>query len=819
MYFKKFIATLILLVFTAIPVKAQLDLEHWFPPFHIPKSYTPIPKIANLYISTPHQEEFKIRIYGGKDFLYETTISKDKPLIYSLPFNKTFVSANLAMKVVDAGIYVAGEKSFFADIRISLSDNYTEFITSKGKSALGNDFKNANPPISLYEAYQTLNMQTSIMAYHDNTKVKIFGYSNKINFSDKSNSKIIEFTLNKGESYVTSILKRDNYDLHDNEYINTFLGATIASDKPIIVNNGGINGTGSFEGGNIMYDQSMPIKNIGKEYYFQKGKSDLRKGIEKALIIATENNTEIYLNGETQPIATINKGMFYLVQSKNFVNNGVYIKTSKPSYVYQIMSGSNKFQDKVDYSFLSYGYALVLPIDHHKSGNIDALQKLNLIDNHNFETDLLIISEKNKNTKLNDGDISQSSGPFAIAGNNSIEYFLVKGFSGNAKITSDGNLVAGITAGMPIFAGHAGYYTSFSNDPFITKNGNCIQESVILSISNTDFDTIQWQKDGVDIAGANSSTYIPTTPGNYRCKLIYSYGEFNFITNEIYVDNCPFKISEQRLENFCTNQNYIISPQFSPPNTKYDVVKTEIITQPYQGEAKLNGTDITVKMFNNFSGENRIVFKITAANGFYEIINGKFKVYEIPENNIISPIDPIGIDKNKYIYNLTNSLLGYTITGKTFLFYNSEVDAINKKNEIKTPNNYITLQKSVFIRITNANNCFIIIEINLNQPSLPPNPEPNNSEFTNTFTPNNDGINDTWSFESLANYQDLEIIIYNKQGKMVYQYTQGKPFFWDGNDSFGRKLPSDTYWVILKGLNIEKNELLNKSMWIYLKNR
>lgn len=807
------------IAFSVVSVKAQLDLEHWFPPFHIPKSYLPSPKIAKLYISTPHEEEFKIRIYGGKDFLHETTISKSKPLAYSIPFDKIFASANLAMKILDAGIYAAGEKSFYADLRISLSGSYTEFITSKGKSALGNDFKNAIPPISLYEAYQTINMQTSIMAYHDNTKVKIFGYSNKINFSDKSKSKILEFTLNKGESYVASILKRDNYDLYDNEYINTFVGASIVSDKPIIVNNGGINGTGSYEGGNIMYDQSIPIKNTGKEYYFQKGKSDLKKGIEKALVIATENNTEIYINQENQPIAKINKGMYYLVESKSFVNNGIYIKTNKPSYVYQIMSGSNKFQDKVDYSFLSYGYALVLPIDKNQSGNIDYLQNLNSIDNLNFETDLIIISEKNKNIRLNDNTIPNSDGPYSIIGNNNLEYYLIKNFTGNAKITSEGNIVAGINAGLPVYAGHAGYYTSFSNDPFITKNGNCIQESVILSISNTDFDTIQWQKDGVDIAGATSPTYIPTTPGNYRCKLIYAYGEFNFFTNEIYVDNCPFKISDQKLENFCSNENFTISPQFSPPNTKLDVIKTEIITQPYQGEAKVSGIDINVKMYNNFSGENRIVYKITASNGFYEIINGKFKAYEIPENNVISPLDPIGIDKNKYIYNLSNSLLGYSITGKTFLYYNSEIDAINKKNEIKTPNNFITLQKSVFVRITNANGCFTIAEINLNQPSLPPNPEPNQSEFTNVFTPNNDGINDTWNFESLANYQDLEIIIFNKQGNKVYQYLQGKPFYWDGNDSFGRKLPSDTYWAILKGLNTEKNEILNKSMWIYLKNR
>ena len=174
--FRKFIIFIIILSISATSVKAQLDLEHWFPPFHIPKSYKPIPETAELHISTPHEDNFKIKIYGGKTFLYEAIINNKKSFKFSVPFDKIFSSANLAMRVIDGGVYIVGEKSFFADIRISFSDSYTEIITSKGKSALGKDFRNASPPVSLYEGYQSVNMQTSIMAYHNDTKVKIITY-------------------------------------------------------------------------------------------------------------------------------------------------------------------------------------------------------------------------------------------------------------------------------------------------------------------------------------------------------------------------------------------------------------------------------------------------------------------------------------------------------------------------------------------------------------------------------------------------------------------------------------------------------------------
>lgn len=813
------IILLFILSLSAIAVKAQLDLEHWFPSLHIPKSYSPIPETVELNVSTPHSEDFKIKIYGGKQLILETIISNSKPLKYDVPFSNILLSANLAMKPTESGIYIAGEKSFFADLRISFSHNYTELITSKGKSSLGKEFLNANAPISLYEGYQSLNMQTSIMAYYDNTNVKIYGYNPKINFTDKSSENFLEFTLNRGETYVASLLKRDNYDLYDNEYINSFIGASISSDKPIIVSNGGLNGTGSFEGANIMYDQNLPIKNIGTEYYFQKGKSDLRKGIEKAIVIANEKNTEIFINGNSNPIATINKGAHYIIKSENFLNDGLYIKTSKPSYVYQIMSGSNTFKDKTDYSFLSYGMALVPPIDVNPAKDINFLQNLNKINNADFETNLLIISEKNKNTLLNNTNIDPNYGPFNIIGNSNLEYFLIKNFKGNAQIKSSGKIISGITAGLPTFAGHAGYYTGFSNDPFITQNGNCIQESVILSLNNKDFEKIQWQINGSDIAGANSETYIPTLPGTYRCKLTYAYGEFNYYTNEIFVDNCPYKVSDLTLKNICSGNSFTITPEFSQPNVKFDVIKTEILTLPLQGNAKLSGTDIIVNINNLFSGDNRIVYKITASNGFYEIINAKFKVYSNPNQPIFESIDPIGVDKNKFIYNLNDALTLANNSGFTYKFYSSQNDAIQNINEIKTPTSYKTIQKNAFIKTINTNDCFSIKEIILNQPNLPPTTEPDSTVFPNTVTPNDDGYNDVWNFETLQEYTNLQIIIFDKQGSKVYEYSKGKPFYWDGRSLSGTKLPSGVYWVILKGINPEKNEILNKSQWLYLKNR
>lgn len=70
--------------------------------------------------------------------------------------------------------------------------------------------------------------------------------------------------------------------------------------------------------------------------------------------------------------------------------------------------------------------------------------------------------------------------------------------------------------------------------------------------------------------------------------------------------------------------------------------------------------------------------------------------------------------------------------------------------------------------------------------------------LSNIFTPNGDGINDTWKISGTENYPNSEIKIYDKNGKMVLnQITKGEAFEWKG-ESNGRKLPTDSYWYQIK---------------------
>jgi gliding motility-associated-like protein len=66
----------------------------------------------------------------------------------------------------------------------------------------------------------------------------------------------------------------------------------------------------------------------------------------------------------------------------------------------------------------------------------------------------------------------------------------------------------------------------------------------------------------------------------------------------------------------------------------------------------------------------------------------------------------------------------------------------------------------------------------------------------NTFTPNNDGINDVWVIQNLADYIDCHIQVFDRYGQRVFE-SKGYTNPWDGTYK-GRSIPFGTYYYIIE---------------------
>ena len=86
-------------------------------------------------------------------------------------------------------------------------------------------------------------------------------------------------------------------------------------------------------------------------------------------------------------------------------------------------------------------------------------------------------------------------------------------------------------------------------------------------------------------------------------------------------------------------------------------------------------------------------------------------------------------------------------------------------------------------------------------------------KIANAFSPNGDGINDTWTIGGLENYPGSRVQIFDRYGKKVFEQIVNGIFSWNGH-SEGRPLPTATYYYII---NISDGRVLNGSL--LLKNR
>jgi gliding motility-associated-like protein len=79
----------------------------------------------------------------------------------------------------------------------------------------------------------------------------------------------------------------------------------------------------------------------------------------------------------------------------------------------------------------------------------------------------------------------------------------------------------------------------------------------------------------------------------------------------------------------------------------------------------------------------------------------------------------------------------------------------------------------------------------------------------NVFTPNSDGVNDTFAIDKLELYPDNELIVYNRLGKEIFR-KQGYTGEWNGNAA-----PAGVYFYQLIVANQDKTRKLYKG-WLTL---
>ncbi|WP_369049204.1 IgGFc-binding protein, partial [Tenacibaculum sp. UWU-22] len=525
---------------------AQLSKKHFIPPLTYAEAGNASPNDQYFYISTPSEKKvaYTIKPVGLPATSYITGfVSKASPQkIYIGDSNsQLFVDSNQTSTVTtNKGYIIEAYDAIYVSVRlIAGNGSQAGALVSKGAAALGTSFRagmftNENPVRNNY-----LNF-ISVMAAEDNTTVTFSNLPNGLVIKNYTGTTpITGIVLDEGESYIVATNASDASINRDG-----LIGTLVQSDKPIVVNCGSANG--SFHNGNgrdYGIDQIVGEDKIGTEYILVKGGG--LDGWENVLVVANQNNTSIYVNGNAAPIATINAGEYYLIEGNYYNSNGnMYIETSNPTFVYQGVGASN--------SEANQGLFFVPPISCKNRGNVDNIPEIETIGGTVFTGGVTFVANQDANITVTttSGNPVNLLGPYTVTGNTGYVTYKAANLTGNITVSSTGELYCAYF-NINNVATSGSFYSGFATAPEVnfapsSENlGSCIPNITLDATRSNMFDTLEWFFDDQNGSGfvsvGTGTSYKPTSPGKYKVVGSLTCGgkTYTYDSDEFFVSRCP----------------------------------------------------------------------------------------------------------------------------------------------------------------------------------------------------------------------------------------------------------------------------------------
>jgi gliding motility-associated-like protein len=538
-------------VFISINCFSQFSKTHYIPPL------TCITNLAGeqyLYISTPSTNNVNFKIIANGGSTITGVVSKSNAFFY--PIGQGINTQLIIQKentgiVRNKGYVIEAEDQIYASVRINSGLSQSGYVhagglVSKGNSALGKTFRLGAMLNPVYDT-SLLNF-ASILSTENGTKVTISNIPNGTNLSNGTTvTGPITVTLDKNESYVLA-LENDMFSTPSNSSM--MIGALVESDKAVVVNSGSFGGSnstlldrnGALSGRDVGFDQIVPLEKTGKEYIFIKGLGT--DELERVILVAHENQTKVFLNGNLTAFTILNKGEYIALDGSQFTDGNLYVSTSENVFAYQCIAGLP--------SPANQNLFFVPPLNCATPSIVDNIPMIESIGNVSYNGGLNIVTEKGATVSINNDPVT--SAPVAITGNPKYERYSLDGLTGNITIKSTKQVYVSYF-GTNGNATYGGYYSGFDTKPEvvtdkITVNSSSCIPNVNLKVSTlSSYDTFQWYLNEVIIPGATSNSYIPNQAGYYQVKGTISSCNITILSDKIPVSTCPLDTDNDGVNN------------------------------------------------------------------------------------------------------------------------------------------------------------------------------------------------------------------------------------------------------------------------------
>lgn len=308
----------LLFIVATFSLNAQTDTEFWFV----------APEVTSGHGDSPIVMRVSANETAAEITLTQPANSAFNPISLIIPPGTTqtidltpfqsFIENDPPDQVLNKGILLESNVPVTAYYEVNNGVN-PEIFPLKGGNALGIEFFTPFPTNYNNGFYSpTARSGFEVVASEDNTLITINPTADLIGHPAGTPFTI---NLNRGQTYSLLAVSA-TASLHP-------AGTRITSDKPIAVTLK--DDSAILEGcRDLLGDQLVPVGVIGREYIVMKG---FLNSEERAYILATANNTEVFIDGSATPNATLNSGQQFTV---DITNPTVYISCSQPVYVLHV---------------------------------------------------------------------------------------------------------------------------------------------------------------------------------------------------------------------------------------------------------------------------------------------------------------------------------------------------------------------------------------------------------------------------------------------------------------------------------------------------
>jgi gliding motility-associated-like protein len=291
---------------------------------------------------------------------------------------------------------------------------------------------------------------------------------------------------------------------------------------------------------------------------------------------------------------------------------------------------------------------------------------------------------------------------------------------------------------------------------------------------------------------ADTTVFLPGTMPSDR-KYHHNYGLFNSPASKSYTvrmdvySGVTCVNSTQQNITIYANPVASLSPA-GPLCVGGQPVQITATNNGIAGTGVFSGTGVSSSGIFNPASSGVGVFTIS-----YTLTSQSGCTYITSEQVVVNPDPQVSLPTDIVMLEGGQITLPATASGDSLTYQwtpSAGLDHNNILNPVAIPPGSTTYQ----LVVTNAQGCSAAAQINVNVLKYPVIP--------NAFTPNGDGMNDTWNIKYLSSYPNNTVDIYNRYGQKVY-YSVGYSIPWDGTYR-GAVLPSGTYYYIIDPKNGRK---------------